>query len=498
MDENTIFKGLQNQPPTEPISPQPGGSVSGLQANPQFQSQAAIVPPSPPPQAPTAVATPPPEDLNSPKKGIGFKKIMALLIGLIVVGLIAFAIYSIIPKFQTGKNQKVTLEYWGLWEDSRVMSSTISDFERANPNITVNYTKQDPNQYREKLTSRINNGTGPDIFRYHNTWPVMLSSYLLPLPTDTISPADFKNWFYPVAQQDLVKNGAIYGIPLEIDTIALYINTDLFKDAGVNPPENWEDFPNVAAALTVKDSSGKIKTAGAALGTSNNITHAPDIMSILFAQNGVDLKNIQSNPVNLSQALQYYTSYAQGDGQIWDKNQDSSILAFSKGNLAMYFGYSWDYFTIKALNPNLNFKIVRVPKLAGRDLTIASYWVEGVSVKSKHQKEALLFMKYLAQKETEQKLYSEESKTRLFGEPYARVDLADTLKDNQAVYPFVAQAPNATSTYFVDSTYDKGLNDDLDSYLNTAIDSILNNTSPDSAADTLSKGFVQVLQQYGK
>jgi len=513
MDEKPIFQGSQiPQPPVEtpvansgfpPVPEAPTQRNINIPSvehkelvNPSFQSEETLSHAEPTPQS---ESSPEGENVKEKKRGLsGLIKIIPFLIGIIVVVFIIYLISVISPRLMPATSGKVTLEYWGLWEDGKTMNSIISDFEKANPNITVNYTKQDIKQYRQKLEKRIDNGTGPDIFRFHNTWPIMLYSYLLPLPTDTISPSDFKKWFYPVMQKDLIKNGAIYGIPLGIDTLELYVNTDILKASGTEAPQNWEDFASTATALTVKDASGEIKTSGVALGTSNNVVHAPDIVSLLFAQNGVNLEDISSNSKNLSQALQYYTSYANGDGKIWDQNQDSSLLAFAKGNLAMCFGYSWDYFTITALNPNLNFKIIKAPKLANKDLTIASYWVEGVSVKSKHQKEALLFMKYLAQKETEQKLYSEESKTRAFGEPYARMDLADTLKTNPAVYPFVENAVNATSSYFADGTYDQGLNDELNTYLNTAIDSVLNNTSPDSAADTLSSGFTQTLQKYGK
>ena len=80
-------------------------------------------------------------------------------------------------------------------------------------------------------------------------------------------------------------------------------------------------------------------------------------------------------------------------------------------------------------------------------MTIASYWAGRVSSKSKYQKEALLFLGFLAKKETQEKLFAEESKTRLFGEPYARVDLLEKLKDNTVVYPFVSQAKDATSSF---------------------------------------------------
>jgi multiple sugar transport system substrate-binding protein len=124
--------------------------------------------------------------------------------------------------------------------------------------------------------------------------------------------------------------------------------------------------------------------------------------------------------------------------------------------------------------------------------------VEGVSVKSKHQKEALIFMKYLANKTTQALLYSEEAKTRSFGELYSRVDLADKLKDNANIYPFIQQAKTAVSSFFVDGTYDNGLNSQMDIYLGNAVNSIFNSVSPETAVDTLSQGASQVLKQYGQ
>ena len=106
-------------------------------------------------------------------------------------------------------------------------------------------------------------------------------------------------------------------------------------------------------------------------------------------------------------------------------------------------------------------------------------------------------MNYLAAKNTEEKLYADEAKTRGFGEPYARVDLADTLKTT-VFYPAVYQAPDAVSSFFVDNTFDTGLNEQSNTYLENAINSILNGSSPQSALDTLSQGISQVLQKYGQ
>src|SRR5581483_2936726 len=254
----------------------------------------------------------------------------------------------------------------------------------------------DVKQYRDELLTRVNNGSGPDIFRFHNTWVPELSGILLPLPNDVITKDDFKKTFYPVAFSDLSKNGGIYGIPLEIDDLVLFTNTDMFTAATLQPPTTWDEFGKDARQLTVPDSTGKIQTAGAAMGTYDNITHAPDILSLLFLQNGADLRNFDQSSQKIIDALNFYTLFATGNSNVWDATLDPSILSFAKGKLAMYFGFSWDILTIKQINPNLNFTISQVPHLPDKQMTVASYWVEGASNKSKHQREDYLFLNFLA------------------------------------------------------------------------------------------------------
>jgi multiple sugar transport system substrate-binding protein len=460
------------------------------------------VSPSPPASQPSSPPPPPQSNLAStplppPPRPSIISLLLKIVIGigmLIVLGFVG--VRFVLPMFSSNGNEKVTLTYWGLWESEKTMAAVINEFQRENPNITVKYSRQDIKQYNDTLQTRIKNGTGPDIFRYHSTWVPMLREELLPLSQDAIKPDDFKKKYYPVVSTDVMKNGAIYGIPLGIDTLAMFVNTEITKEAGVSVPTDWNEFVKSAIKITVKDSAGKIKTAGAALGTYDNITHAPDILGMLFVQNGTDLTDMSKTPTNASETLQFYTSFASGNGKMWDETLDESIKAFTKGQVGFYFGYSWDVFQIRAMNPELKFEVHKVPGLPGRRTTVASYWVEGVSLKTKHPKEAMLFMNFLSKESTVEKIYAEASKSREFGEPYPMVGLKDRLKDNKVVYPFVDQAATAKSTYFVSNTYDNGINDKMNAYLGNAVRASLGNTSPQTAVETLSQGITQVLSLY--
>ena len=411
-----------------------------------------------------------------------FSKIFKIGALLFIILTIIFSLLTFVfPKSNKTETQEATLTYWGLREDESVMKSIISDFEKENPKIKINYIKQDLEDYREKLSVRVPNGNGPDVFRFHNTWYPMLSGILLPLPKETIERREFENSFYDVSRKDLIKNGAIYGIPLGIDTLALYINPKIFDLASqeqggtIVVPTTWQQFIESSQALTKRNIEGKIDMAGAGVGTFENVNYAPDIISLLFAQNGVYFENLDRSRPKIIDALRFYTNFALLEDNVWDQTLDSSLEVFAQGKLAMYFGYSWDYFTIKNLNPDIDFKIVPVPQLVSdKNFNIASYFAEGVSLKSKHQKEALQFMKFLARAKTQEKFYQG---------PFSNNNLAD-------------QAKTAISSPFADGTFDNGLNDKLNNYLKDSINAILSGTPEESAADTLIQGYQKVMAEY--
>lgn len=494
------FEKYEHMPPVQQQTPPQSGSTQNPSPQPPRQPSQSQPPMqnTPPPiraggnPAPTSSPLPPPPPPPPPIGIPGWMKIAGGVIGSILLLII------ILSLFRGGKqlieqNQKVTLEYWELWENQNTMDQLFADFHRKYPNITVNVVKMDPKQYSDRLVTRIKNDNGPDLFSYHNSWIPEFLPFLSPLSTTAISSSDFTKTFYPVTQKDLIHNGAIYGIPLEIDTLALLVNNNILKAAGTPPPTRWDEFNTIASLTTVKDTNGNIKTAGVPMGYYDNIAHASDILAMLFAQNRVDQNNISKTAKNAANALRFYTSF----GNVWDTRLDPSLTVFAQGNAAMCFAYSYDIFAIRAMNPTLDFSVHPVPRLADRQITTASYWVQGVSIKSKHQREAMILLNFLAQKDTEEKFYTLSAKTRPFGEPYARMDLADKLKDDPIVYPFIQQAKTAVSTYFSSNTFNNEISAQMNGYIGNAIRSAASNTSAESAIGTLAQGVTQVLQQYG-
>lgn len=456
--------------------------------------ETTAVPPSPEPDQ--HIVTPLPDGGSIVKSSNPWpKRFIILFILVLLLGGAAFAGKWIFSMVQGGK--EVTITYWGLWETDAVVRPVISAFEADHPKVKVQYVKQSPKQYRERLQAAIGRGEGPDVFRFHNTWVPMLQQDLSAVPETVMTVTNFQNTFYPVAANDLVAGNTIYGIPLEIDGLGLYYNEDLFALAGVtSAPTSWEELLAIVPKIA-KPEGDTFAVSAIALGTTNNVEHYSDIVATMFMQNGASLTNLSGSEAE--ETLLFYRKFAIPSDALytWNETMDNSIYAFAIGKVAMILAPSWRAFDIHDINPNLRFKIAPIPQLPGNTVNWASYWVEGVSTKSKYPKQAWEFVKFLTSKEGATLLYSEAAKSRkLFGEPYARIDLAGTLTNDPYVGAFVQQGQNARSFPLASRTFDNGLNDKLIVYLENALNGLKGGSSPTEELETMSAGFRQVFASY--
>lgn len=389
--------------------------------------------------------------------------------------------------------QRVTLEYWGLWEPTEVMEQVITSFESENPGIEVNYVKQSPIDYRERLQTAIQSGSGPDLFRFHASWGQMLKTQLDPIPASVATAAEFRENYYPIVTEQLVNAGQYVGLPLMYDGLVLYYNEDILATAGETPPKTWPELRRVAKKITVL-SANKIQRGGLAIGNATNVEHFSDILATLILQNDGNLSEADS--VETRDALLFYTNF-QLEDKVWDETLPSSTVAFARGDVAMMFAPSWRAHEIKALNPNLKFATAPMPQLSDdTKIAWASYWAEGISSASKKKTDAAKFLAYINRTDVLKKFFSDASKVRAFGEIYPKVDMAEELSEDKIIGPILEDAPIAKSGYLNSFTHDNGINDQMITYYKAAIDALLKSGDIEEIQETLSAGVAQVLKQY--
>ncbi|MCL4374410.1 sugar ABC transporter substrate-binding protein [Patescibacteria group bacterium] len=431
-----------------------------------------------------------------------------LFIGAAIV--VFLVVFFLIYKFvlsgstHTADTKKVKLVYWGLWEDKAVFDPLIAQYQTQHPNVTIEYVKMSAqDQYREKLITRSKAGNGPDIFRFHNTWLPELKDnnqiILAPLPETVMSNQEFEKTFYPIHQKDLKIGDHYYGLPLTVDGLVLIYNQGLFKKAGIQTaPTSWtEDVLADVDKLTVRDAQQNLITSGIALGTASNIEHFSDIFGLLLTQNGGDLRKLDQPEA--AQALEVYRRFAEAPTNYWDQTMPNAITAFIQEKVAMIIAPSWEVMVIKAANPDIDIRTAPVPRgPQGKLLSLANYWVEGVSRFSPNQLEAWKFLRYLVEKEQMTKLYELEAKTRFFGEPYSRVDLASTLSQHEFLGAVIAEAQSDAfiSLPVISRTYDNGLNDEIVRYLENAVNATIQGVAYGDALKAAKEGVDQVLARY--
>lgn len=381
----------------------------------------------------------------------------------------------------------ITLTYWRVFDDVDAFEDIISKYRALHPFVSINYRKLRYSEYESELLNAMAEDRGPDIFSIQNTWMEKYQSKLLPVPdtitmvyptvqgtikkeianltktTKSISTKDLKDNFVDVVSHDVILNdGKIYGLPLSVDTLAMYYNKDLFNTAGISqPPLYWnKELLQDIKKLTKQDPKKGLIQSGIALGSALNINRFSDIISVLMLQNGAVMQDENGRVVfNLIpefakdtnynpglEALRFYTDFSnQGkESYSWNDEMPNSLDMFISGNLAIMFSYSYDLPTIKARAPKLNFSVAKLPQIEGNpptNINFANYWVEVVSKKTQNADVAWDFVQFIT-KEEQAKSYLEKSK-----KPTALRSLIAQQIDDNDIGVFADQVLTAKSWY---------------------------------------------------
>lgn len=335
---------------------------------------------------------------------------VAIIGSVILVILFVFLVYlGVIPGLKIGAdNAPVELEVWGVFDDSDAITPLIQAFQSKYPNVTIIYRKKTIQNYEDELIRSFAAGKGPDIFMIHNSWVPKFRDLLTPVTADILPINEFRSRFVDVVQKDFIYKENIYGIPLYVDTLALYYNVDLFNSAGIiEPPKTWEEFDEYSKKLTKRSDTGEILVSGAAIGSGKNVLYSADILSLMMMQRGGRLSGVNGEIIFDSEpagkiALDFYTQFSkpEDDSYSWPQsNVNDSQSMFALGRSAMMFGYSWTRQNILQKSPRLRFKVVNMPQVKNSILkkNYANYWGYGVYVNSPYRSMAWRFLKFLSE-----------------------------------------------------------------------------------------------------
>lgn len=286
--------------------------------------------------------------------------------------------------------ERKEIVFWNLFDDQNAFRGQIQEFENLPEikaeGIHIEYkTFSNEQEYEKLLLSEMAEGEGPDIFTLHYSQISQHTKKIFPAPSSLINEEIYRNTFADVTSDILIHENdtgekEILGIPLFVDTLGLYYNGKYFKDVfptNPKPQETWDGIKEQAAQMTKTNVNRleRFDLSGIAMGRSDNILRAVDIVNLLFAQYGTPLVDEEKEKVGITatkgektnteiiydepgaQAISLFTGFANSQNKHFSWNnlitaktpEEKEFGVFAQGLVGMVFGYASDYKQIVAL-----------------------------------------------------------------------------------------------------------------------------------------------------
>ena len=194
----------------------------------------------------------------------------------------------------------VKITHWqqhsDYWVD--VVASLARDFEKDNPGVKIDFNPMPYANYWEKLMISLEAGTGPDIMQipYGVAREFYIQGHIQPVPASVMTKSEIENDFLAWTIEDFKFDDEYYGIPVDCQTMLLYVNRGMFDAAGieVKQPESWDEVVEWAKKLTIRDSRNRVTQIGFDTSARRGI-YKTIMMQWLYPNGLVDSENMKVN-----------------------------------------------------------------------------------------------------------------------------------------------------------------------------------------------------------
>ena len=308
----------------------------------------------------------------------------------------------------TGPEATITYSIWGDPQEIKNQQAIVDAFHVANPKITVKVTVSDWEPSWDTLQTSIAGGDAPDVFAMDGPlFPdYQTRDVLLDLKPFIDRDGYDLGQLADQAVADFTTPGGQFGLPRDLNVVALYYNKKMFDTARIPYPDDtwdWAKLTSVAKQLTLKTGSKTTQW-----GFYTETTDMENYWSELVWQNGGEIISAdhKTSLVGSDQAaggLQFLQDL------IWKEKvmPDASITdalgdAFEQGQAAMEANGSWLVATHQAAG--LTFGIAPLPKGPAGQATSINPTGAVVYKGTKNPDAAWAFVKYLASPAAQTKL----------------------------------------------------------------------------------------------
>jgi len=331
----------------------------------------------------------------------------------------------------SAEEKKVTITYWQHSSQARddMMKTLAYEFMQENQDITIKMEFIPEADYSTKLISSLATDAAPDVFQVQSGMIPRLvkAGSIQPLDGEILSTDNIANDFVPASVDALQVDGKYYGLPTDLQTIVLYWNKDLAKEANLDAekgPQTWDELLDWAKKLT-KFENGKMVQSG-----WGEKGYAPEVEAFI-AQNGGKMvddsgKFVFADDPKSVEAIKFVVDAYKND-KVYDVEFMKNWAGFRQGKVAIMLGHPAMLGNLKQTAPNVNLGIGLIPAKEDKHTTAVTSWSYTISKKAE-SKAATKWIEYLTSPEVE-KRWTEQT-----GELPARKELLndeELVKDEQ-------------------------------------------------------------------
>jgi ABC-type glycerol-3-phosphate transport system substrate-binding protein len=291
-----------------------------------------------------------------------------------------------------------------------------NQYEKMHPNVKIQIQTFPFGDFPTKLQTTLAGGAGPDVFDLFDPFfpQYVKAGVLSPVDLKTFrfgSYGDMEHSWLPGSLAGFILGGKVYGIPMEFDSFALYINTKEYQAAGLNPatdyPRTWDQLMATAQKLTIRK-NGKLVQEGYDWGYVNPFWMTVDFYpllrqfggSILSADGGSAAINSPAGIKALTLYRDVIKKYNTGDPAVGVSSDATPNADFASGEVAQWLTGPWAVPSLAGQPVDGHYMVVPLPQVDPAHPKTALYslgWV--VNAHSGVQTEAWKFVDFLSRQQ---------------------------------------------------------------------------------------------------
>jgi multiple sugar transport system substrate-binding protein len=345
---------------------------------------------------------------------------------------------------------------WAQWKATEVgpkmMAELKAAFEKENPDITLTAVDSPFTGFHDKAVVLYQAKKLPDVLLVQVDWVAEFADLGMLEPLDDWIAKEPKLFMENIPVTFHQKwRGKQYYLPIESGAVALFYNTEIFKNAGVaGPPKTWDEYVAIAKKVTNPEKKIFATTATLQVEPPTNMTY--DIYPLILQAGGnlIDEKTnkaVFNSPAGVK-AIEWYVDLVNKDKVavpgVLSNGEKEKRANFGAGNVAMMFEGPWGIAIQNQLNPNLKYDIAPLPKGATTG-TMVRGSLNTVTTQAQNKEAAWKFVRWMSGP-TGIELWAKGT-----GAFPARRDVADQawFKEKKLFQAFVEQMklPNARSPF---------------------------------------------------